>query len=410
MTPAALNRAPTVPMETDVEARARRARRGVAVVVLVAALAVLQPAAASTDGARRADLLGARDQVLSAGQTLESARTAFTQAEAVAGAAAADAGTLAARLAEQRAAEAEEVTALAQARAPLQSLSVAAYTLASDGELAEGIVGLPAPEYSRRMVGTATERTLERIAQHEGRHADAVARREAAQEAADLARTASSDAGERAETAWEAVREAEVAFESALAEYDATWRLATVDATDLPRQALEAYLYAAATAPCPVPWWVLAGIGRVESHHGGGRLDPSGRATVHGPTLDGSLAGTAVVTDSDGGVLDGDPAFDRAVGPMQFLPGTWRTMGRDGDADGVADPFDIDDATVAAAAYLCRAEADEDLRGAILAYNPSGVYADAVLQHADRYWAALGDTGRGEDRDSPEQLRARFAA
>jgi len=52
--------------------------------------------------------------------------------------------------------------------------------------------------------------------------------------------------------------------------------------------------------------------------------------------MDGSLAATAVVVDSDGGALDGDARYDRATGPMQFLPGTWRSIGADGNGDGVA--------------------------------------------------------------------------
>ncbi len=47
------------------------------------------------------------------------------------------------------------------------------------------------------------------------------------------------------------------------------------------------------------------------------------------------------------------PTYDRAVGPMQFLPGTWGRWGSDGDRDGVSDPQDVDDAALAAARYLC---------------------------------------------------------
>jgi membrane-bound lytic murein transglycosylase B len=41
------------------------------------------------------------------------------------------------------------------------------------------------------------------------------------------------------------------------------------------------------------------------------------------------------------------------MGPMQFIPGTWRLFGVDGDGDGVADPQDVEDASAATAAYLC---------------------------------------------------------
>jgi len=43
----------------------------------------------------------------------------------------------------------------------------------------------------------------------------------------------------------------------------------------------------------------------------------------------------AAILDTDGGRLDGDISYDRAVGPMQVLPGTWARFGTDGDRDGV---------------------------------------------------------------------------
>jgi len=39
----------------------------------------------------------------------------------------------------------------------------------------------------------------------------------------------------------------------------------------------------------------------------------------------------AGITATDGGLMDRDTAYDRAVGPMQFLPGTWRAVGTDAD-------------------------------------------------------------------------------
>lgn len=62
----------------------------------------------------------------------------------------------------------------------------------------------------------------------------------------------------------------------------------------------------------------------------------------------------ARIADSDQGRLDADPVFDRAVGPMQFLPATWTHVGRGGNGEGVADPQNLSDAAQATAAYLCR--------------------------------------------------------
>ncbi|MDN4645902.1 lytic transglycosylase domain-containing protein, partial [Arthrobacter sp. PsM3] len=72
---------------------------------------------------------------------------------------------------------------------------------------------------------------------------------------------------------------------------------------------------------------------------------------IVGPSLNG--AGLAAIADTDAGVLDGDARWDHAVGPMQFIPSTWNLAGRDGNGDGTADPFNIDDAALSAATYLC---------------------------------------------------------
>jgi len=97
----------------------------------------------------------------------------------------------------------------------------------------------------------------------------------------------------------------------------------------------------------------------------------------------------AAIPDSDGGRWDGDTVWDRAVGPMQFLPGTWRSLGRDGSGDQVADPNNLFDAAVSAAGYLCLSGGDltdpTRLRQAVYSYNHSWPYVDAVLGWARLY-------------------------
>ena len=85
-------------------------------------------------------------------------------------------------------------------------------------------------------------------------------------------------------------------------------------------------------------------------------------------------------------------AYARAMGPMQFLPGTWARYASDGDGDGVADPQNLYDATLAAARYLCSGGLNlrdqSQVLSSILRYNNSMPYAQNVLG-----WAAAYATG-----------------
>jgi hypothetical protein len=141
---------------------------------------------------------------------------------------------------------------------------------------------------------------------------------------------------------------------------------------------------------CHVPWPVLAGIGKVESGHArGGALDSNGRtlSPILGPVLSGGPY--AAIRDTDDGRWDGDTVWDRAVGPMQFIPSSWRAHAVDGNGDGNADPSNIYDATLAAAGYLCTGDRDlsktSDLRAAVFGYNHSSAYVDTVLAWARAY-------------------------
>ncbi|GLZ13234.1 hypothetical protein Acsp04_34690 [Actinomadura sp. NBRC 104425] len=114
-------------------------------------------------------------------------------------------------------------------------------------------------------------------------------------------------------------------------------------------------LYKQAARSCPgLSWTVLAAIGQVESDHGRN----AGR----------SSAG--------------------ALGPMQFLPSTWRSYGVDGDGDGKADIMNPYDAVPAAARYLCAHGAGKggrQLYQAIWAYNHADWYVQKVLNLAKAY-------------------------
>ncbi|MFI5719956.1 lytic transglycosylase domain-containing protein [Nocardia sp. NPDC051750] len=143
---------------------------------------------------------------------------------------------------------------------------------------------------------------------------------------------------------------------------------------------------------CNMPWTMLAGIGRVESTHmydGKADTDGNALAPVFGPALDGSLAGNNVIHDSDGGALDGYSGYDRAVGPMQFLPETWTHYAADGNRDGISDPQNYYDATLTAGKYLCSGGLDmtdpAQQTRAILRYNNSMAYVANVMAWAQSY-------------------------
>ncbi|WP_329240035.1 lytic transglycosylase domain-containing protein [Actinoallomurus sp. NBC_01490] len=112
-------------------------------------------------------------------------------------------------------------------------------------------------------------------------------------------------------------------------------------------------LYQQAAGTCPgLSWTVLAAIGQIESDHG----------------------------------RNVGPSSAGALGPMQFMPATWRSYGVDGDGDGKADIMDPFDAVPAAAKYLCASGAGRgSLSKAIWAYNHSQAYVNAVLNLAHAY-------------------------
>lgn len=173
---------------------------------------------------------------------------------------------------------------------------------------------------------------------------------------------------------------------------DAQQAVATASTSGIPAAALAAYQRAetvinSADDGCHLSWQLIAAIGRVESDHGrtnGNSLDSQGVAEpgIFGPPLSGA-DGTSRISDTDAGQYDADTTWDRAVGPMQFIPSTWSVVGVDADGDGQRNPQDVDDAALATAVYLCSGGDDLDTtpgqRAAVYRYNHSQSYVDLVL-------------------------------
>jgi len=178
--------------------------------------------------------------------------------------------------------------------------------------------------------------------------------------------------------------------------------VSTASTSAIPAAALAAYQRAetvinSADKSCNLTWQLVAAIGRVESNHGrfgGSVLDDDGVATpgIFGIPLDGTK-GTRAISDTDGGQLDNDSRWDRAVGPMQFIPSTWSVVGVDADGDAQRNPQDIDDAALASAVYLCSGGDDLSTTAgqekAVYRYNNSFDYVELVLSIMDAY--ASGD-------------------
>jgi len=188
---------------------------------------------------------------------------------------------------------------------------------------------------------------------------------------------------------------------SPMAQIDPEWMSRVAGTTGIPVRALSAYAFAhisiAAEEPeCGLDWTTIAAIGAIESGHGSHAdavLDENGYAqpAIIGRALDGD--GVARIADTDDGVFDGDATWDRAVGPMQFIPSTWAKWGSDANGDGIADPNQIDDAAQSAAQYLCASgpmTSPEGWRAAVFSYNHDNDYVDKVAKVANGFAAAAG--------------------
>ncbi len=123
-------------------------------------------------------------------------------------------------------------------------------------------------------------------------------------------------------------------------------------------------LWQRAGASYGIPWPVLAAINKVESNFGRNM----------GPSSAG------------------------AIGWMQFMPSTWERWGVDANGDGVADPWNAEDAVTAAARYLAATGGQTDIASAVFSYNHAQWYVDEVLQTAQLFRSGGVDATFSLDR------------
>jgi hypothetical protein len=192
----------------------------------------------------------------------------------------------------------------------------------------------------------------------------------------------------------------------------------TANVNGIPPTVAAAYLSASALMTKMgrnVPPALIAGIGKIETGHGtyrGATTQPDGSNTPRIIGID-----LPKIRDTDGGALDGSASFDRAIGPAQFIPGTFfgsqaskaevaamtvrNGYGLDGNGDGRVDPFNVFDAYAATANYLSSTADTRDLSGvdaqrrAIFRYNHSTKYVNDVLAAASGYTPLFAQAAAG---------------
>jgi peptidoglycan DL-endopeptidase CwlO len=123
-----------------------------------------------------------------------------------------------------------------------------------------------------------------------------------------------------------------------------------------------------------VPWVVLAGIGRVESD--------DGRSDLPGVHSGANAFGAAGPMQIGIGGAAGDEWGGAPVHPASEVVNGVAT---DADGRGVADVYDPADAIAGAAKYLVEHGVQQNVSGAVFAYNHSGAYVQLVLSYAATY-------------------------
>ncbi|ARK29642.1 C40 family peptidase [Halalkalibacter krulwichiae] len=165
--------------------------------------------------------------------------------------------------------------------------------------------------------------------------------------------------------------------------YDGYWggALSEIGENEIPAEFIP--IYQAAEQEYGVPWNLLAAIHRVETvfstldpmqspvgAEGHTQFMPCTWVGWNHPSCSGLGAGN--IPDH----VKTDPAMIEKYGGY----------GVDASGNGMADPWDLEDAIFSAANYLAaNGAATGDFEGAVFAYNRASWYVDDVLSYADRY-------------------------
>jgi peptidoglycan LD-endopeptidase LytH len=142
-------------------------------------------------------------------------------------------------------------------------------------------------------------------------------------------------------------------------------------------------IYKAAEKEYGVPWNLLAAHHRVETRFSqmDTMISPVG-AEGHLQFMPCTFVGWSHPTCS--GLGKGNISDEEKTNPETIKK--YGGYGVDANGDGVADPWDIEDAIFSAAYYLSlNGAADGDIERAVFAYNHSDEYVEDVLYFAEKY-------------------------
>ncbi|OIU71926.1 lytic transglycosylase domain-containing protein [Rossellomorea aquimaris] len=158
-------------------------------------------------------------------------------------------------------------------------------------------------------------------------------------------------------------------------------KLSLLGKEEVPSQYLP--IYKAAEKEYGVPWNLLAAHHRVETKFStmSSLISPVG-AEGHMQFMPCTFVGWSHPSCRDLG--KGDIPEDQKTNPD--IIEKYGGYGVDANGDGVADPFQIEDAVFSAANYLARnGAADGEIEQAVFAYNHSDEYVEDVLYFAEKY-------------------------